>query len=358
VDISKYIKEVLISRDNVIVADFGAFEKSLNSAKIDPVTGEMHPPQVCVIFRSEIKTDSGVLQKYVAEKEKITVESAADQIKNLVTEWNNALGAGQTVSIEHLGNLTLDQSGQYTFDSKVQPSDFPESYGLPVIPLQEKTGTNIPPVKKEEEKKTVQQKPEQKKLQSQKGPVKTQKKPEVAVSTGSNKKLIVGLVIGIPLLALIVLGALNFDVVKQKFNSASNYVSSLFSNDKEGSDTIGNPVDTLSATDSIDLQTEAILGNYTIVNSETNVSIEPKLSQLSDVKKVYIIAGSFKVKSYATRLRNQLNKKGFSAEVLAENKGLFRVSVGSFDDIRTATADFERIKSIDENLSVWILVDK
>ena len=43
-ELSKYIKDILISRDNVIIPNFGAFEKTMLSARIDPKTGEVRAP--------------------------------------------------------------------------------------------------------------------------------------------------------------------------------------------------------------------------------------------------------------------------------------------------------------------------
>ncbi|NJO88598.1 MAG: SPOR domain-containing protein, partial [Chloroflexia bacterium] len=150
--------------------------------------------------------------------------------------------------------------------------------------------------------------------------------------------------------------------VKQKVSEGSNFVSNLFSGEEEKDTSRANEnvvnIDSLSAKDSANAETEAILENYTIINSETNTKIEPKMEELTTVKKVHIIAGSFKQKQYAQRQRNKLNKKGFKATVLPESKGLYRVSVASYDNIESAVKDFDRIKSIDESLSVWILINK
>ncbi len=363
-ELSKYIKEILISKDSVIIAGFGAFEKIFNSAKIDPVTGEMFPPQATVIFRPELKIDSGILIKYIAEKDNISEEAASELIKNQVAEWESTLQAGQMVVLSELGNLSRDQNGQYEFIPTIQPSDFPESYGLPVISIQEKSGIIPPPTKKEEpkiptEKKQVEKKIVDKKSPIKKTPEKTSEKIKSPVDTKISKKLIIGLAIGIPVAAIIVLGALNFNLVKQKFNDASHYISGLASGKDSAavSDTTARVSDTV-VTSELENEAEALLENYTIVNAETNTQLDPKTEKLGNIKKFYIIAGSYKNKNYANRQRNLLNKKGFQAEVLPLNNGLYRVSVASFTDIQSASDDFERIKSIDENLNVWILVNK
>ena len=352
-EISKYIKEILIGKDNVIVAGFGAFEKTLSSAKIDPVTGEMHPPQVTVIFRPELQTDSGILVKYIAEKEKITEENAAELIKNEVTSWDSTLMSGQELILNGLGVLSKDPGGLIVFKPTIQPSDFPESYGLPIISVQEKSSTVPPVVKKEPEKKITEP--------LKKEPVKAtaipKKKVDIPqVEPKSNKKLIIGLAIGIPIAAILILGALNFNLVKQKFNS---FTSKLSSNDSTNvADTIAIASDSLANNAVVNTETAAMLENYTIVNAETNTRIDPKSENLVELKKIYIIAGSYRVKNHAVRQRNKLNKKGFNSEVLPVNNGLYRVSISSYEDIQSAVNDFERIRSIDENLDVWLLINK
>jgi len=363
VELNKYIKEILLTRDNVIVQDFGGFEKSMVSASINEKTGEMTPPHTTIIFRPELKNDNGVLIKYIAEKENCSEEKALEDIKQQVEGWEKTFADGKNVVLVGLGMLHKDASGNIAFTPSIEPSDFPESFGLPVIQLQEKSANVQTPVNKNQEK----EKPEKKQAtQQKKQPVKKPvKKKETTESTGDkkiSKKLIVGLAIGIPVVALIILGALNFDFVKQKFNDTSNFVSGLISGKDDGVDTTANNqvvnIDTLTKEDSTRIETEAILENYTIINAETNTKVEPKLDELSTVKKVHIIAGSYKTKSFAQRHRNKLNKKGFKAVVLPENKGLYRVSVGSFDNIESAVSNFDKIKSIDESVNVWILVNK
>lgn len=362
-ELNKYIKDILLTKDNVIVPDFGGFEKSMVSASINENTGEMTPPHTTVIFRPELKNDNGVLIKYIAEKENCTEEKSLEDIKQQVEEWQKSFADGKNVLLAGLGMLSKDASGNIGFTPSINPSDFPESFGLPVIQLQEKSATVQTPVDKKQEKV----KPEKKQTpQQKKTPIKKPvKKKETSETTGDkkiSKKLIMGLAIGIPVAILIILGVLNFDFVKQKFNDTSNFVSGLISGKDEVSDTTSNNqvvnIDTLTKEDSTRIETEAILENYTIINAETNTKVEPKLNELSSVKKVHIIAGSYKTKSFAQRHRNKLNKKGFKAEVLPENKGLYRVSVGSFDNIESAVSSFDKIKSIDESVNIWILVNK
>lgn len=366
-ELNKYIKEILIIRDNVIISDFGAFEKVTVSASIDEKTGEMTPPHTDVVFRANLKSDNGVLIKHVAEKEKLDEAKVKEELAKQVATWNSNLEAGKNVIIPGIGLLHKDNStGEVTFQSNVKPSDFPDSYGLPVITVQEKSASvQKTPVGKTDKKKPIKKKPVKKQPPTKKKPPvkKTVKQKPVKENTGDkkgNKKLIIGLSVGIPIAALIVLGILYFDFVKSTFNDASNFVSELFSGEeqKDTSSVEVVNIDSLNTKDSSVAETEAIIENYNIVNSETNTKVEPKLEELGTVKKVHIIAGSFQQKSLAQRHRNKLNRKGFKATILPLKKGLYRVTVGSFDKMEEAAKNLEQIKSIDESMSFWILVDK
>ncbi len=357
-ELSKYIKDILISRDNVIIPNFGAFEKTMLSARIDPKTGEMHPPQVGVIFRSDLKIDSGILIKYIAEKEGISEDKVLDEIKGQVTSWEDALNQGQQILLIGIGTLVKDSSGILIFESTITASDFPETYGLPVINIKEKSTVGQPIEKKKEE---VQ--PEKKKVEIKKAPIKQKETiiPETKIAKKSNKKLVTTLLIVVPIIAIGILVYLNMNFVKGKLTDTSQFVSGIFTKNNQ-SDTLNNKqiatADSLNLKDSTENETKTMLENYTIIDESTNTKVALNAENLNTFKKVHIISGSFKTKSFANRQRNHLLKKGFKAEVLPENNGMFRVSVASFENVESAAKDFDRIKAMDESMNYWILVNK
>lgn len=364
-DINKYIKELLLTKDSVVVPGFGAFEKITISASIDEETGEITPPHSSVAFNSDIKNGSGVLIKHISEKETLPEDKVTEEVKKQVDTWNENLNSGKNVIVAGIGLIHKDSEGKVEFQSNIKPEELPDSYGLPTIKVVEKSAaakqTNT--TTKNDRKKPIKKKPEKKKAPVKKKPLvkKTVKAKETKQkdSTGkkSNKKLIIGLAIGLPIAALIVLGIIFSDFVGEKLEGT--FIADLFNKEevKDTSDIVIN-IDTIATKDSSELFTEAILENVTIVSSESNERIEPKLDKLKDVKKVHIIAGSFTKKRNAQKHRNKLNRKGFNSTVLPVNKkGLYRVAISSFENVEDAAKDFERIKGIDENLSLWILAD-
>lgn len=387
--LDQYIKELLIEKDSIIIKDFGAFEKVLQSAEIDENTGEIKPPHVTLKFDASLITDSGTLKKFVAEKEKITEEEAEKQIAEQVKIWDKELNEGKSIHLAGIGFIKKDQTGKKIFEAKIAQGIFPDMYGLPVIAVEKhEEPVNIrkqpirkhPPKKTEEninDKKDKEQKPvEKKKVEKKKTPVKKtkpapKKKMTKEESEKAFKKLMLIVLIVVPIIIIGVLVALNFDTVKEKFNSGSEYVSNLISgeentnndadtNNLQSDITDTNQIAELDNLDSVvtnENETSQILENYTVIDGQTNQTVSSD-DEVNSISNVEIIAGSFKKIQNAKRYRNQLKNKGFAAKVLPKANGLYRVSVGSFTDLKAAGNEIENLHEIDPTLNVWILVNK
>ncbi len=378
--LDSYIKEFLIQNDNVIVKGFGAFEKVLESAVIDEKSGEIRPPHMTIKFDDSLKIDSGTLSKFIAQKEKISEEEAIKKIDEDVKAWDTDLKAGKTVTLNGIGLVSENKTGKRTFEAKIPSGTFPDMYGLPILSIDETNQVqpkgqqriqqdakkkNIENKKPDDKKKTPEQ--TKKTTVQPKKPVKKVKEPIRKLKNTSEddkqaKKVILTAVIAIPIIILIVLGAFNFDFVKEKFNNSSEYVSNLLSDNSDESKPVknldSNQVSDTNKIESTQNQTTAVLENYTIINAETNESVAAKTEDLIEFSKVEIIAGSFKSKRNAKKFRNQLNTKGFSSKILPRTNGLYRVSVGSFADVNKAASEISNIQELDANLNVWILLNK
>jgi len=380
VKLDQYIKELLIEKDSIIIKDFGAFEKVLQSAEIDEESGEIKPPHVTLKFDPSLKIDSGTLSKFIAEKEKISEEEAVKQIAEQVKIWEGELKEGKSVLLEGIGIIKLNESKTKIFEPKIVQGTFPDMYGLPVITVEKAEPVNLrkQPIRKEPPKKKEQAKQE-KKIPEKKTPEK--KKPERKTKTAPKKtmtkeesekafkKLMLILLIVVPVIVIGVLVALNFELVKEKFGEGTEYVSGLFSDeetidDEQIAEDFTDPdtnkiaeIDNIDSAASVQDETKKIFENYTVINGQTNQTVSAD-EQVEEGLNVEIIAGSFKKIQNAKRYRNQLNNKGFSAKVLPKSNGLYRVSVGSFNDLNAAGAEIENLHEIDPTLNVWILLNK
>ena len=71
----------------------------------------------------------------------------------------------------------------------------------------------------------------------------------------------------------------------------------------------------------------------------------------------YVIIGSFREIANARRQSVVLAEKGFSPEILANENGLFRISVGGYNDENDARAQIAQIRARhQDHRDVWLLV--
>ena len=71
----------------------------------------------------------------------------------------------------------------------------------------------------------------------------------------------------------------------------------------------------------------------------------------------YVIIGSFRVLSNARQENANLVRKGFTPEILENENGLFRISVGGYNEENAARARIAGIRATyEEHADVWLLV--
>jgi cell division protein FtsN len=87
----------------------------------------------------------------------------------------------------------------------------------------------------------------------------------------------------------------------------------------------------------------------------SNDAEEDRVPAPDDSKKYFVIAGSFSRLNNASELQDQLNSRGFQAEVMITDNRMYRVSVASFASKAEAQEALSRIKSEPGLESCWLL---
>lgn len=73
----------------------------------------------------------------------------------------------------------------------------------------------------------------------------------------------------------------------------------------------------------------------------------------------YVIIGSFRVLDNARNYKTELKEKGFPAVILENEDGLYRISVGAYNEEVPARNHIARIRSqYDQYNDVWLLIRK
>ena len=127
-DISKYICDYLVEYNtSVVVPQLGCF--TIVNIPSEIRDGIVTPPSKSVKLDSEMINDDHVLTLYVARKENISVEQAAEEVRNFYQQYFiQKLPDARNITIERLGVFSIDESEKIVFVS--DDNLFKTNFGL------------------------------------------------------------------------------------------------------------------------------------------------------------------------------------------------------------------------------------
>ncbi len=367
--IDKYIIELLKTHTRVIIPDFGAFIVKITEA-IDG--GEA---KRTISFNDFLKFNDGVLTNYIIKTENISKTEAVKKIKEYIKSIEQELKKSNTYKIEGLGDLSKDSHGGIIFTTSGEKIEKTEAEKV------EKKVEAKQPEKKQPEtvKKDEIKKVEQKKEEPKKEPVlkketitktttKIEKKPVVAQKKQvpkSSKKInvLVPVIIIVVLVAAIIWSLFYFDVIeninKKYFAKTEKEIVKV--EKQKPQKTIKNIIDTKKTKDTTKSSKEVKEAETKIVKTKAEPSKkikhvakkQTKKVQKTNVRKYYVVAGSFRIETNAKNFINELTSKGFTPEYIGERNGFFTVCYSSFDSEREAYNELERMKN--QQIQCWVL---
>ncbi len=131
-----YIIDLLKHNDCVIVPGLGGFISNYSTAEIDLGNNLLRPPSKKTAFNKVLRENDGLLQTYVAKKEKTSQRLALKKIEQFVQDVNKELETYKSYSFEQLGKLILNSEDKIEFYplKSIDISLF--SYGLHSIAIQ------------------------------------------------------------------------------------------------------------------------------------------------------------------------------------------------------------------------------
>ena len=127
-DINKYICNYLVEYNtSVVVPQLGCL--TIVNIPSEIRDGIVTPPSKTVKLDSNISSDDHVLTLYIARKENISVDQAAEGVRNFYQQnFIQKLPGARSVTIEGLGVFSLDESGEIVFVS--DENLFKSNFGL------------------------------------------------------------------------------------------------------------------------------------------------------------------------------------------------------------------------------------
>ncbi|QXP63410.1 HU-CCDC81 and SPOR domain-containing protein [Polaribacter sp. R2A056_3_33] len=300
--LATYINDLLYRYDCVIVPDFGGFVTNKIGAKANNFTHTFTPPTKQVTFNSLLKHNDGLLANYIASAENISFEKASTAISLSVIKWQNELQSN-TVQIDSLGVLSLNEEKQIIFEPNAAVNYLTESFGLDSV-----TSSAISRFK--EQVKPLNPLP-----------VKEERKRGIPAFIKYAATAAILLTLGYA-------GYNGYENNLQKENLA-NQEKAIQKKIQAATFVISNPLPTI------------------------NLNVVKEVA-----KPFHIVAGAFQFAENAEKRVEELKAKGFDAKIIGVNKwGLTQVTFNSYASRNEATNNLYRIqKTVSKD--AWLLVEK
>lgn len=303
-EISQYIKEILLLNDCVIIPEFGGFVANYKPASIE--NNQFFPPTKEIAFNNKLISNDGLLINYISEAESIDYFNAKQKLDSFVEETMLNLERNRNVYFEGVGYLHYDSRENLQFEPQIKQNLLIESYGLQNFSYEKLYQRQMPnPAIK---------------IQHQE-----------AIPVIFQKRKLKKLAIAIPLLiamALIPMKHNNEYLSKSDMGMWETLIQSA------PAEPIQTPEQNLTENTTTVAATETEQFNY------------------------FIIGGSFKSAENARKYIQQLKEQGYNGQNLGVFKGLNRVAMKGFASMKEAQTELNSLLSKNPGSGVWIHVNQ
>jgi hypothetical protein len=345
----KYISELLLEHDCVVVPGLGGFVANYAPAQINGSRHTIFPPYKKIVFNRKLKNNDGLLAEYISAVENKSFTEATNSLNLFAENVIQRLNKGETILIESVGSLAMGAENNILFEANTNSNLLLSSFGLDSI--------QALPVTREEKrvKETIFEnrgaKPVDRKSLFRRVA------PYVAVP-------LLVLLLWLPFATGVVKeDKINFSRINPFYNAPAPVYSpaqlyepftppahyaSIFDYEAEGKAVKYSFVENTVA-DSLSTGVIVSLGEISV----DDTSVPETVVAIISTKRYHIIAGAFKYTDLAELLVDDLRKKGFGAYILDEpNEDLQKVSYEGFPTKNEALEKLMEIQN--ENPDAWV----
>ncbi|PNW30248.1 HU domain-containing protein [Formosa algae] len=306
--LENYISDLLYRYECVVVPEFGAFLTQRVSAKINASSNTFYPPKKAISFNEQIQQNDGLLAHYIADVEKIPFEIALEKIKKRVVSIKSQLVEKESISLENIGQLALNEDGKITFEPFNQLNYLTDAFGLSQMVS--------PAIAREKYKREVES--IEKVIPLTITPEKRKSRPYLRYAA-------------VAVLALGISG----------FLGSKYYVNEVESHNQ-------------IAQESANSQLEHKIQEATFVIENPLPAVN--LIVTKPVGSYHIIAGAFRVEENCDKIVSNLKAQGFNARKIGVNKyGLHQVVYDSYENREDAFKALNDIRK-NNNPDAWVLI--
>jgi len=332
--IGKYIRKLLNDRQRVVLPGFGNLEVREVSGEVSKSGSKINPPGLTVRFDKGFSKDDSLLAAYLAAGEGMQEEEARQRILELIDAIKFSLDKGESYTLLETGTLWKDDNGKIHFQVASDWVLEPEQYGLDSLDLLELEDLPIEEEKPGDIQLDIPEKPVKKPVVRVSGSM-AQRQPEEKRSRHTRRWRVIWMIAGVLVVVLAVLLLLPTD---RKNPPVDLHPRTENSQVEETKTETGTPVPDQQVSD-----TEAAVPEP--------AEPEPPVEVLN----YHIIVGSFKHLHNASDKQDDLNARGFQAEMMITENRMYRVSIGSYATVQEAEKALSGLKSEPGLESCWIL---
>jgi len=359
VDIGKYIHELLLENEMVIIPGFGAFVSEYKPAEINEETNEIKPPSKEILFNRQIRNNDGLLVGSVAQGEAV---SHFDALKLIEKERENIiyqLDKGEKVTLAETGELFVDDKNEIGFTPFEDENLLLDSFGLEAVELEEVADENtgaviaeeaIQPEKvevKKEDAAVVSEKETPEEIDEPKEKTVEPEPQTVDTKDEEKKKKRGGLWFLLILAPLLFVGYFlyqrNNESKQPEIVKATNPEIVAKKKPVIAPDTVA--VDSVSAVAKDTLQTE--IKKEQVVKTATHNS-----------PKYILVGGSFKAEENANNYLIELKEKGFEPFALGKRGNFYIIGIGKYNTEKEALEAKRKFMDDNPKSGLWVMKDK
>ncbi|MCR5512863.1 MAG: SPOR domain-containing protein [Prevotella sp.] len=130
IELNRHIEILLLTNDCVIVPDFGGFITHNVASRYDESDKSFLPPLRTLGFNPQLRMNDSVLVQSYVEAYDISYPEALRRIEEEVAELKHQLEEEGQYTLEDLGELSINQEGNYEFTPCESGILSPDLYGL------------------------------------------------------------------------------------------------------------------------------------------------------------------------------------------------------------------------------------
>ncbi len=354
-DVVNHIRDLLYHHDCVVVPGLGGFVTNERQARIDRSSGSFHPPGREVGFNVRLDHNDGLLISHLSARLSMNYVDARKLVVTFVGQVKSRLLAGRTVQFDGIGRFIVDRNHNLQFDPDPAANFLTDAYGLSFF--------RYPEISRDRQGRIL--------------PAGS----EASLFRPGTRKILRYAAITIPLIAALSWGIMNTGIREFNFdltslNPFSAVVDSQPGHTPESMELrrpAGSPVaaeademitpgpdvklreaEDQSATASAEAAGSVDVAGY-FADEPHAVAVEKEVAPSAASRSHYLVAGSFKRKSNALALSQELEREGYNARVLESESGMYRVSMFSSGNRIESLRMLRQVRAEKNSSDIWML---